>query len=176
MPEPVHDRGAFWPAPAPFAQEIRGLALRDLPDVPQAYVSGDLDAFLAHADLAAPVGLLGMAQGERYAIRLARRRLLVVGTEPAPGWNPGGWGVTPMGGGIAVIAGEGPRWHEFFARATPIDPEANSPSAAFMLGDGLPVILTRHDRPDSLRLHVPRAQLPALHDWLSDCLRAMAAT
>ncbi|MBW7922795.1 MAG: hypothetical protein H3C51_11920 [Rubellimicrobium sp.] len=168
------DRAAFWPEPAAFAQDIPGLSVRDLPELPQAYVSGDLAAFLAAGALAPAVGLLGLAQGDRYAVRLARHRLLVVGIEPDAGWNPGGWGVTPVGAGLAVVAVTGPRWRDFFARATPIDPDAASASAAFLLGDGLPAILTRHDAPDNLRLHVGRATLPALHDWLGDCLNAMA--
>lgn len=174
MPDPVLDRGEFWPEPADFAQDIPGLSVRDLPELPQAYVSGDLAAFCAAHDLPAPLGLLGQARGERYTVRLARQRLLVVGLEPEPGWNPGGWGVTPMGAGLAVVAVTGPRWREFFARATPIDPDAGSASAVFLLGDGLSVILSRHDAPDNLRLHIARAMLPALHAWLGDCLRAMA--
>lgn len=176
--DPILDRAAFWPepaAPGAFQQEIDGLVARDLPEIPQALVSGDIDAFLAAEGLAPAVGLLGVAEGERYAVRLARQRLLAVGFEPEPGWNPGGWGVTPMGAGLSVVGIEGPRWAEVFARATPIDPETASPSAGFLLGDGLPVTLTRHGHDDCLRLHVARAALPGLHAWLDDCLMAMAA-
>jgi len=178
MADTTLDRAAFWPAPAApgsFRAEIDGLVVRDLPDLPQALVSGDLDAFLAAEGLAPAVGLLGVAQGDRYAVRLARRRLLAVGLEPAAGWNPGGWGVTPVGAGLAVVGIEGPRWPGFVARATPVDPGAASPSAALLLGDGLSAILTRHGRDDSLRLHVSRPLLPALHLWLADVVTALGA-
>lgn len=173
MDDSGFDRAGFWPAPrAPgsFALQTDGLRVRELPEIPQALVSGDLDGFLAAEGLAPAVGLLGAATGTRYAVRLARQRLLAVGWEPdAAGWDPRGWGVTPMGAALAILAIEGPRWPEFFARATPIDPAAASPSAAFLMGDGLSAILTRHDGPDSLRLHVSRPLLPGVQDWLTTC-------
>lgn len=175
----MFDRSGFWPAPlatGAFCLETDGLVIRDLPELPQTLVSGDLDAFLVAEGMAPAVGLLGKAGGTRYAVRLARSRLLAVGVEPeAPGWNPAGYALTPMGAALAVIEIAGPRWREFVARATPIDPDSSSASAAFLLGDGLSAILTRHERHDTLRLHISRPYLPLAHDWLAGCIAQIGA-
>lgn len=170
----MSDLASIWAAPAApgsLSLDLDGLRLRELPDLPQTLVSGDLAAFLRAEGLAPAAGLLGRAEGERYAVRLARDRLLAVGIEPEPqaaGWRDG-HALTPIGGALAVLEVAGPRWPAFFARATAIDPQAGSPSAAFLLAGTLSAILYRHGGDDRLRLHLDRSLLPFFHDWLTAC-------
>ena len=74
------DRSTFW-SEAPSSLTGPGLAVRVLPPVPQLMVSGDLDGFLARHALPPAGGLLAKMSGERYALRLARHRMLVIGMD-----------------------------------------------------------------------------------------------
>jgi len=162
------DRAAFWP-PAPAAgTELRGegLTLRLLPPVPQLMVSGDLAAFCAEHDLPAPVGLLGLVDRPRHALRLARSRMLAVGLtadHAAAGWQDG-IATTPMTGALAVLHISGPQAMQVFARATAIDPRAPGPCAALLFA-GQTAALCRDD--DGLRLHIDRGLAAYVLDWVA---------
>lgn len=164
----MRDRAAFWPpAPAPGAA-LRGdgLIVRVLPAVPQLMVSGDLDAFCAAQTLSAPVGLLGQVDDTRYALRLARNRMLAVGLtadHAAAGWQDG-IATTPMTGALAVLHIGGANAMELFVRATAIDPRAPGPSAALLFA-GQIAALCRD--PQGLRLHIDRGLTAFVLDWIA---------
>ena len=116
--------------------------------------------------LAMPVGLLGSVVPPRYALRLARRRMLAVGVtqdHAASGWAED-TATTPMTGALAVLQISGPRRMELFARASAIDPRAGSHSAALNFA-GVTAALCQDDA--GLRLHVDRSLVPFLFDWIA---------
>ena len=69
-----------------------GLVVRAISDINQLLVSGDLDAWARVSGVdGTGVGAFGATQGDRYAARLARDRLLAVSNSPlaiAKGWLP----------------------------------------------------------------------------------------
>ena len=161
------DRAPFWTPAAP-AEEIRltgdGVTLTGLPPVPQVMVSGDLTAWLAANGLPGTAGLLSETRGDRYAVRLSRQRMLIVGEEQSP--RSAGWSVgcasTPMTGALAVVEIAGPRAMDLVARATAVDPRAPSPSAALLFA-GMQAVLYRHGA--ALRLHLDRGLVAYLASW-----------
>lgn len=164
------DRGEFWSAPAaPDAMlTAPGLQIRLLPALPQIMLSGDLEAGLARFGLTESLGLLGKATGARYALRLARGRVLIVGEgcENAPaGWHEG-VATTPMTGALAVLEITGPQADELLARATAIDLRKASPCAALNFA-GVTSVLSRHE--GAYRLHFDRGLTTYLLDWCRSC-------
>ncbi len=159
------DRSSFWPEAADTLTGP-GLAVRVLPPVPQLMVSGDLGAFLARHGLPPAGGLLAKMSGGRYALRLARHRMLVIGMELPPeaaGWVEG-CALTPMTGALAVIEITGPKAMALFARGSAVDPAGNSPSATLSFA-GIP--LSAHFEADALRLHLDRGLVAYLMGWIA---------
>lgn len=158
------DRSAFW-SEAPDSFSGPGLTVRVLPPLPQLMVSGDLDGFLARHSLPPSAGLLVETSGSRYALRLARNRMLVVGLELPPeaaGWADG-CATTSMTGGLAVIEVTGHDAMALFARGTAVDPRSASPSAALIFA-GVTLVASRLDT--ALRLHLDRGLVPYLMNWI----------
>ena len=159
------DRSACW-STAPEAPTGPGLSVRVLPPVPQLIVSGDLTGFLARHDLPPAVGLLALVTGRRFALRLARNRMLVVGLDLPPeaaGWVEG-CALSPMTGALAVVEITGPDALALYARGTAVDASTASPSAALVFA-GITVIACRHE--DALRLHLDRGLVPYLMAWIA---------
>lgn len=162
------DRSGFWPVPPVADARLAGdgLDVRLLPPVPQIMVSGALEAFCMAQGLAPPVGLLGHVVAPRYALRLARHRMLAVGVSQdhaASGWTDG-IATSPMTGALAVLVISGPGRMELFARASAIDPHAASPSASLNFA-GVTAALCQDDQ--SLRLHVDCSLVPYVFDWIA---------
>ncbi len=162
----MRDRSTFWSAPAAAGARLAGdgIEVALLAPVPQVMVSGDLGAFGAPHGLPPAAGLLADVAGPRYALRMARRRMLAVGVEldqAAAGWA-GGVATTPMTGAMAVIEIAGPRAMALVARATAVDPRADSPCAAVMFA-GVTVALCRHE--GRIRLHLDRGLATYMLDW-----------
>lgn len=163
------DRSGFWPAPQPSETTLTGedLIVRLLPPVPQVMVSGTIDRFCEIHGLGAAAGLLAPVALPRYALRLARHRMLAVGISQdraAAGWAEG-VATTPMTGAIAVVEILGARALQLFARASAIDPGACSPSAALIFA-GHPAAICRSA--DGLRLHIDRGLVTFLFDWIAE--------
>lgn len=137
----------------------RGVSIRnlDLPD--QALVSGNLAAFGQASNLDPQgAGAFGLVQGDRYTIRLARDRLLVVGELPSAileGWNEAGFAVTAIGGADHVFELSGEGLPELLSQAMTIEPTTSSPSASVGFA-ATPAVVYRHQTSASLRLHVER--------------------
>lgn len=172
MPEPALNLAERWPAAPDWSSatvEGPGFTVRTVSGLEQLLVSGDLDAWNRASGLSGPgTGALALAKGEVYQARIARDRLLAVSTEPftvEPGWHEAGFAVTRIDAGLHVLEVEGPGLAGVVARATTLNPAADSPSAA-MLFAGVGAVVYRHAVPDRLRIHVDRGLAAYLWQWL----------
>lgn len=159
------------------AIEVPDLTVRTRTGLSQYLVSGDLDAWSNVSGLnARGTGAFGKADGDRYAVQVARDRLLVVSTglpDMENGWNERGFGVTAISAGSHVFEAEGPAVPELVARATPLDHRAASASAAVFFG-GAGAAVYRHNA--ALRIHVDRSLATYLWTWMETVSAAIAAT
>ncbi|MDR7127210.1 hypothetical protein [Pseudotabrizicola sp. 4114] len=160
------DRAPFWSPPHPVGTTLRGdgIAVTLLPTVPQIMASGDIAAALGHFGVREAAGLLGLADGESYTLRLARNRILIAGRDlphAGQGWQDG-FALSPMSGALAVICIDGPRHMELFARGSAVDPKIQSPCAALSFA-GVTCAICRHG--DGLRLHIDRGLATYFLDW-----------
>ncbi|MEW9613242.1 sarcosine oxidase subunit gamma family protein [Shinella sp. S4-D37] len=145
-----------------------GITILAITSLTQRLVSGDLGRFLAQYDLGGDVGGLKVASGERYAVRLARDRMLVVGLatdECADGWHAAGYAVTSIGSGQRVLEMRGEGVRDLLARAVTVDPDHAGPSAAMPFG-GVTCAVYCHEGPQALRVHVERGLAASLWEWL----------
>ncbi|QIG52039.1 hypothetical protein G5V57_32655 [Nordella sp. HKS 07] len=146
-----------------------GLAIRSLAGFSQYLISGNLGAWYEQAGLdGAAAGALTIVQGDPYALRVARDRILVVSTSVLaiePGWHEQGFAVTAFDAGLHMFDIEGPATPSLFARATTLDPEGATASAGLLFA-GTAVLCCRHGHGDRLRLHIDRALAPYLWRWL----------
>lgn len=153
-----------------------GLAIRAVLDLTQLLVSGDLDAWARASGVdGTGVGAFGIAQGGRYAARLARDRLLVVSNSRlaiGSGWHADGFAVTAVGAGLQVFEVEGTALDAFIARGTTLDPNQASASAALSFA-GISAIAYRHD--GKLRIHVDRGLAAYLWTWMEIAAGNIAA-
>lgn len=153
-----------------------GLAIRAVLDLNQLMVSGDLDAWTRASSIGGTgVGAFGIAQGDRYAARLARDRLLVVSKSPlgiATGWHADGFAVTAISAGLQIFEAEGTALDAFIARGTTLDPGQASASAALSFA-GISAIVYR--REGKLRIHVDRSLAAYLWTWMETAAGNIAA-
>lgn len=153
-----------------------GLAIRAVLDLNQLMVSGDLDAWTRASSIGGTgVGAFGIAQGDRYAARLARDRLLVVSKSPlgiATGWHADGFAVTAISAGLQIFEAEGTALDAFIARGTTLDPGQASASAALSFA-GISAIVYR--REGKLRIHVDRGLAAYLWTWMETAAGNIAA-
>lgn len=149
------------------------ISVRSLVGLTQHMVSGNIEAFTEKYKIGPVVGLLGQAAGQRYAARMARDRILVVGVGEkvlVPGWNPEGYAVTPMSSALQVFELSGSGLMEIIARGCVLDPGDTGPCAAISFA-GLTVSLYRHNSPDTVRLHADRSFAHYLSAWISANLK-----
>lgn len=146
--------------------EAPGLAIRSLSGLHQYLVSGDLDAWReASGNALKPVGAFGRAEGDAYAVQVARDRLLAVSARPSDigrGWHSQGFGVTTVSAGLHIFEVEGAATADFVARATTLDPSKASASAAISFA-GISAVVYRHD--EKLRVHVDRGLATYFWTW-----------
>jgi hypothetical protein len=167
---PVHDSATKWPAYPDWTDAVvdRGdWRARPALGLSQVLVSGDFVAALgAHAPEAAVVGLWGMAPADPVAARIARDRVLLVGSAPLDmpfGWN-GGWAASPASDAWFAVDIEGPAMPDIIREGTAADLDASSPSAVILFA-GLQAILYRREARHA-RLHVEAPYGPYLWRWL----------
>lgn len=144
------------------------ITIRAITSLTQRLVSGDLGRFLARYDLGGDVGGLAVASGERYAVRLARDRMLAIGLAPgecADGWHEEGYAVTTVGAGQRVLEMRGEGLRNLLGRAVTVDPDRAGPSAAIPFG-GVTCAVYFHEGPHALRVHVERGLAAFLWEWL----------
>lgn len=156
--------------------EVPGLAIRSLPGLNQYLVSGNLDAWSkASGTPGQGTGAFGTAEGDTYAVQVARDRLLVVSVGPInsePGWHDGGFGVTVVSAGLQIFEVEGSAINALVARATTLDPSRPSASAAISFA-GADAVVYRHD--EKLRIHVDRGLGIYLWTWMETAAGNIAA-
>lgn len=144
------------------AYEGRGVHVTTVAGLTQHLVSGNFAPF------GADIGALGIATGERAAVRVARDRILAVNAEPAlvtPGWHQEGFAVTDVSAMYHVFEISGPGVPDLLGEALLIDPDNAGPSAAVMFA-GLHAILYCQGSRETLRLHVERGHAAYLVNWL----------
>lgn len=135
--------------------------------VPQRLVSGDIDRFLARHDFGKDVGALGLAFGDRYAVRVARDRLLIIGlpdSDLRDGWHDEGYAVSTVSSALRLFEARGDGVRDLLARATTIDPDNPGPCAAMPFG-GVMGTVYRHGDTETLRIHVDRGLAAYLWEW-----------
>lgn len=154
-----------------------GLLVRAISGLDQLLVSGDLEAWARASGTAGTgAGAFGTAQGERYAARLARDRLLVVSNTPVAittGWHAEGFAVTAISAGLQVFEVEGSALDAFIARGTTLDPKQESASAALSFA-GISAVVYRHQ--GRLRIHVDRGLAAYLWTWMDTAASNIAAS
>lgn len=165
------DHGKKWPEPPDWTTarvSIEGLTITSITGMSQFYVSGNLDGFRAIHGLATPHGLLGLATGRRFAVRMARDRMLVVGIgddELVTGWHNAGYGVTRMSSALHVFEIAGPLARDLIARGCVFDDRDPGPCSTIQFA-GVTVSLYSHGDADILRLHVDRGLASYLWSWI----------
>ncbi|MDR6754948.1 hypothetical protein J2Y48_000221 [Mycoplana sp. BE70] len=145
----------------------RTIAVGAVNGVPQRLVSGDIDRFLARHDLGQEVGALGLAFGDRYAVRVARDRLLVIGLSASDlrdGWHDEGYAVSTVSSALRLFEAKGNGVRHLLAQATTIDPDNPGPCAAMPFA-GVMGTVYRHGDAETLRIHVDRGLAAYLWEW-----------
>ena len=168
----MRDLAQKW-SPAPdwrtAAIAAPGLAIRSLAGFSQNLVSGDLAAWSKVSGMTAEgVGALSTATGPRYALSIARDRILAVSETPfgvEPGWHREGFAVSACDAGLHMFEIEGERLAGLWARATTLDASGSTLSAAIVFA-GVNVLCCRHGHEGRLRVHVDRGLAPYLWKWL----------
>jgi sarcosine oxidase gamma subunit len=144
-----------------------GILARTVDVGPQHLVSGNLAAFAAAAGLSdTGAGAFGDVTGARYALRIARDRLLAVNapaSSTAAGWHVDGYAVTDVSAMYHVFEFEGTGLPDLIAEAMFVDPNAKSPSAATIFAGQQAIVYYRDGR---LRVHVERGFAPYIWQWL----------
>jgi sarcosine oxidase gamma subunit len=169
----IRDMAANWPDVPDWKTatlEGAGLVVKTIGGLGQHLVSGNLDAY-AKADgvVGTGIGALAVADGERYALRQARDRMLVINARPKlgrPGWYPAGFAVSDISAALHVFEISGPGIAALLGEALAIDPDKGGPSAAVVFA-GLAATLYHHQDRDKLRLHVDRGSASHIWTWLS---------
>ncbi|KQU81768.1 hypothetical protein ASD00_35045 [Ensifer sp. Root31] len=145
----------------------RTIEVRAVTGLTQLLVSGEIDGFRSRHGLGNDIGALGLATGERYAVRVARDRLLAVGilaSECACGWYDDGYCVTAFGSAQRVFEARGKGVRDLLARATSIDLDNPGPCATLKFCDLTCSVYFYEDT--TLRIHVDRGLAGYLWEWL----------
>lgn len=169
MPEPAER----WPAVPDWAGALLHLGdttVATVTGLGQMLVSGDLAAW-SRASGIAETGDDGksVATGDRYAVRLARDRLLGVSAAPfdiAAGWHDEGFAVSTVDTGLHVFEIAGPQASGILARATTLDPNGATASAAVLFA-GVNAVVYPYRSAERIRIHVDCGLAPYLWQWLA---------
>jgi sarcosine oxidase gamma subunit len=166
----MRDLTSSWPAVPDWSNAAllhSGIICRSVVVASQHLVSGNLAGFSKRAGLIDQgVGAFGVTGGDRYALRIARDRMLVVnGPEDATrgSWYADGFAVTDVSALYHVFAFEGDGLDRLIGEAMLLDPKAESPSAATTFA-GQQALVYHHE--GRLRLHVERGFAPYIWQWL----------
>jgi len=171
----MRDLGQVWAA-IPDAQAMRLETaigtVRRVESLAQVVVSGNIAAAAQGVGVdSVGAGALGLVSGDRYSVRLARDRLLIVSTDGlslTPGWHDAGYAVTDMSA-LAVFEIDGQLADEIVARATTLPLSGPSPSATVLFA-GISTHLYRHTDHASVRVHVDPSQAAYVWEWFNTVL------
>jgi sarcosine oxidase gamma subunit len=152
--------------------EQQGVSVKPLIGLNQTLISGRLDTALA--GLTTPIRVSGAADpvdGDPYAVRLARDRMLLISSAAAdltPGWHDGGYAVSRMDDAYQVIQIEGFLLPEILSRGTSLDFSRGGSSVATRFA-GVAVLLYRYQNSTRLRIHVEHGLAAYLWRWIERC-------
>lgn len=148
-----------------------GVKVTALTQLHELMVSGDIEAGLA--SLCAGVhaqGPEGRVQGEPYALRLARDRVLLVAATSQPGlrtgWHGAGFAVSDLTGGHVVFEITGPVASDLLAQGVYHPLEGRTGSVLSRIA-GLTVAVYAREDAGTWRVHVERAMAAYLWQWLA---------
>lgn len=166
----MRDLTASWPPVSDWRTarlDSPDFTVRTLPVTAQHLVSGNLAAFATRADLPDEgAGAFAETNGERYGLRVARDRMLVVDA-PAEavdgGWHEDGYAVTDVSAMYHVLEVDGEGIDALIGEATSMDPAAQSPSAMTLFAGQQAIVYYHQGR---LRVHIERGFAPYLWQWL----------
>jgi hypothetical protein len=172
----MRDLAQKWPAVPEWegeAIERPGLVLRTVVGLDQLLVSGDVERMRdLHPAAAQTAGLLQLTSGDPYAVRVARDRILLVGSGLHgihQGWHPEGLAVTRINAGLQVLEASGTRLQGLLQRAMTVDLAEPGPCAAVSFA-GFAAVVYRYGDEGTLRVHVERALAPAMWTWMQSAL------
>ena len=161
-----------WPIPPRWEAAVLqrdDVTARTVSGLNQLLVSGAFDAWNRASGMSgAGVGAADVASGDRYAVRLARDRMLVVSERPLSidaGWHDEGFAVTAMDAALHVFEIFGTGVDRLVARGATLDLRDGSPAASLLFA-GVNVVLYRFDEARKIRVHVDRGLAPYLWEWL----------
>ena len=165
------DVGQKW-SPAGFDPELSlpGLSVRKVPGLHLALVSGNTSACLARLGIAGPpLGATALAEGDGFALAMARDRCLAVSATPfalEEGWHAEGYAFTEVTDGFTPLSVTGSALMPLLAHATTNDWDTPTRSAAISFAGLAAAAVFRGDK-GGLWLFVETPQLPYLQRWLS---------
>jgi hypothetical protein len=168
----MRDLAEKWP-PVPdwkkASLQFQGTTIASVAGLSQLLVSGDLDAWSRASGIAdTPAGASSVVSGDRYAVRIARDRILAVSAVPlgiAAGWHDEGFAVSTVDTGLHVFEIDGPRMPDILVRATTLDPNGSTASAALFFA-GVNAFVYRYGSAGCVRVHVDCGLAPYLWQWL----------
>lgn len=173
----MRDLAQKWPTAPDWSTarlDAGGIAVRTISGLSQSLVSGDLKAWAKASSMTVECAAGGViASGDRYMARIARDRVLAVGTSPfsvKAGWHPSGFGVSSIDAGMHVFQIEGPGMRGILARAMTRPQEQSGPSASLLFAE-INVVLYCFASSESVRVHVDRGLAPYLWEWLEQSVR-----
>jgi sarcosine oxidase gamma subunit len=165
------EREQFWSAPPEWetAEITRaGFSARPVLGLGQVLVSGRLDAAREALAPGTPeAGLWSLVEGDRYFVRIARDRALLVTSQPLAiqsGWRAEGFAASPADDAWSVFELEGESLRDVVAEAVSADLDRGSPSAAVPFA-GVTALLYRTAE-NRARLHLERAFAAFVWQWL----------
>lgn len=175
MPESERD-WARLPDQEKHRLDAPAVTIRNIVGLTQYMVSGNLKAAAKRAAVDADgVGALGLATGERYSVRLALDRLLIVSAAEGLfeyGWHDAGYAVTGMSSALEAFEFSGPFSLEIIKRATALSHTGPSPCAATSFAGVMAYVYCFGDS-EKVRVHLDRGLAPYLWNWLQAVLPAM---
>jgi sarcosine oxidase gamma subunit len=168
----MRDLAEKWPLAPDWKKasiHFHGTTIGTVSGLSQSLVSGDLDAWGRASGIAeTPAGTLSVMTGDRYAVRLARDRILAVSAVPfgiASGWHEEGFAVSTVDTGLHVFEIDGPQMRDILVRATALDPDGGTASAALLFA-GVNAFVYRYGSAGCIRVHVDCGLAPYLWQWL----------
>lgn len=166
----MRDLTSSWPSVPDWRGanlDRNGITARTVDVGSQHLVSGNLAGFAVAAGLPdTGAGAFAEVTGERYTLRVARDRMLVVNAPASstpPGWHADGYAITDVSALYHVFEFEGTGLSDLIAEAMFVDPNAKSPSAATMFA-GQQAIVYHHG--GHLRVHIERGFASYIWQWL----------
>lgn len=150
--------------------DVPRISVLSVAGLTQYMVSGNLKTATMRAGVdIESVGALGLASGERYSVRLARDRLLIVSREDdllEDGWHKEGYAVSWMSAAMEIVELSGPLSLELVKRATTLAHVGSSPCAVTTFA-GVTACIYRFGDTQKFRVHFDCGLASYIWNWLA---------